>query len=178
MTLVVNLLGGPGTGKSTTAAGTFAELKLAGVNAELVTEYAKDIVWGRLTVVLEDQLYVFAKQHRRIHRLQGQVDVIVTDCPLFLSAYYGSAESEAFKTLVLEKFYAYENLNVFLQRTKPYNPAGRLQSEEKANDIDRVLRDMLDEEEIDYVAVPADRNAAHKVSRIVLDTLRIEPPSE
>jgi len=37
MTLVVNLYGGPGTGKSTTAAATFAELKMAGINCELVS---------------------------------------------------------------------------------------------------------------------------------------------
>lgn len=45
MTLYVNLYGGPGTGKSTGASYIFSKLKLAGVEAELVTEYAKDLVW-------------------------------------------------------------------------------------------------------------------------------------
>lgn len=41
-TLVVNLFGGPGSGKSTGAAYVFARLKMLGYNAELVTEFAKD----------------------------------------------------------------------------------------------------------------------------------------
>ncbi len=44
-TLVVNLLGGPGSGKSTTAADVFARLKWQDINCELVTEFAKDLVW-------------------------------------------------------------------------------------------------------------------------------------
>lgn len=43
--IVINLFGEPGAGKSTGAAYVFAMLKMNGVNAELVTEYAKDITW-------------------------------------------------------------------------------------------------------------------------------------
>ena len=42
--LVVNLFGVPGAGKSTGAAYVFSKLKMKGINAELVTEFAKDIV--------------------------------------------------------------------------------------------------------------------------------------
>jgi adenylate kinase family enzyme len=37
--LVVNLWGGPGSGKSTGACYIFAQLKLLGVNCEYVSEY-------------------------------------------------------------------------------------------------------------------------------------------
>jgi len=40
-TKVINLFAGPGAGKSTTAAGLFAEMKRANVDVELVTEYVK-----------------------------------------------------------------------------------------------------------------------------------------
>lgn len=43
--LVVNLFGVPGAGKSTGAAYIFSQLKMAGINAELITEFAKDKVW-------------------------------------------------------------------------------------------------------------------------------------
>ena len=43
--LCVNLFGGPGIGKSTTAAGVFNLLKLHGIETELITEFAKDLVW-------------------------------------------------------------------------------------------------------------------------------------
>lgn len=44
-TLIVNLYGGPGTGKSTGAAYIFSKLKMDGIDAEYVTEFAKDKVW-------------------------------------------------------------------------------------------------------------------------------------
>jgi adenylate kinase family enzyme len=43
--ILVNLYGAPGSGKSTGAAYIFSKLKMAGVDAELVTEFAKDKVW-------------------------------------------------------------------------------------------------------------------------------------
>lgn len=45
--LVVNLFGTPGAGKSTGAAYIFSELKMRGINAELVIEFAKDKVWEK-----------------------------------------------------------------------------------------------------------------------------------
>ena len=54
-TLVVNLFGVPGAGKSTGAAYIFAMLKMYGINAELITEYAKDKVWEENTQAFKNQ---------------------------------------------------------------------------------------------------------------------------
>lgn len=43
--LVINLFGGPSTGKSTTAAEIFVYLKKKKINCEYITEYAKDKTW-------------------------------------------------------------------------------------------------------------------------------------
>src|SRR3954464_5942728 len=109
MTLVVNMVAGPGTGKSTTAAGVFHELKLSGVNCELVQEYAKDLVWADNLKQLGNQVYILGKQYNRLWRLQDKVDVVVTDCPLFLSVYYGQHMSDNFKELALELFRSMDN---------------------------------------------------------------------
>lgn len=61
MTLVVNLYAGPGTGKSTTAALAFGELKTLGVNCEYVQEYAKDRVWDEHFSVFSNQIYLLGK---------------------------------------------------------------------------------------------------------------------
>jgi len=45
MTRVINLLGGPGVGKSTAAAKLFAKYKDEGKSVELVREYVKDWAW-------------------------------------------------------------------------------------------------------------------------------------
>lgn len=57
--LVVNLFGVPGAGKSTGAAYVFSKLKMKGINAELVTEFAKDIVWENNSRGLKNQEYIF-----------------------------------------------------------------------------------------------------------------------
>ena len=58
-TLVVNLFGVPGAGKSTGAAYIFSCIKMAGINAELITEYAKDKVWERNDEAFRNQAYIF-----------------------------------------------------------------------------------------------------------------------
>lgn len=173
MTLVVNLVAGPGTGKSTTAAGTFFELKSAGVNCELVTEYAKDLVWGESLKTLGNQVYIMGKQYHRLWRLQDKVDVIVTDCPLFLSVYYGAHMSSAFKELALELFNAMDNMTWFLQRVKPYNPAGRVQDETKARAIDLELRQLLGKHLVPHVVITADYDAPKLIADQVVARLAI-----
>ena len=65
-TLIVNLYGGPGSGKSTGAAYLFAKLKMAGVDAEYVTEFAKDKVWEGNQEAFRCQFYITGKRTFRI----------------------------------------------------------------------------------------------------------------
>ena len=55
-TLHINLWAGPGTGKSTMAAGIFAALKWNKIDCELVSEYAKQIVWEESYTKLNNQI--------------------------------------------------------------------------------------------------------------------------
>ena len=87
-TLIVNLYGGPGTGKSSGAAYIFSKLKMAGIDAEYVTEFAKDKVWENNTEAFKCQFYISGKQAFRISRCFGKVDVIITDSPIVLGKIY------------------------------------------------------------------------------------------
>lgn len=145
-TLIVNLYGGPGSGKSTGAAYLFSKLKMAGVDAEYVTEFAKDKVWEGSQKAFKCQFYITGKQAFRISRCFGEVDVIVTDSPLMLGKVYanlcglpilGNACVEAAKQ------YEGHTLDVIVRRTKEYNPNGRNQTEEEARGIDVAIRNML-----------------------------------
>lgn len=145
---IINLYGGPGTGKSTTAAQIFAELKKRGINVELVTEFAKDLTWHERHKTLTDQLYILGKQHHKIFMLKDKVDYIITDSPLFLSAYYNEfvcAEPlpETFRNLVIDLWWTYDSIDIFLTRSKAYNPKGRNQTEEEAVKIDTTLKAMM-----------------------------------
>jgi len=61
-TLIVNLFGGPGTGKSTLCADLFAKLKWRHTNCEMALEFAKDKVWEESFKVLDNQIYIFGQR--------------------------------------------------------------------------------------------------------------------
>jgi len=167
VTKIINLYGGPGTGKSTTAAALFAELKYRGVNCEYVQEYAKDKAWEFGTnhlgtpKVFQAQEYIFGKQHFRLRRCAEDVDVIVTDCPLFLGLIYMPKNFgiPSLKNCIREAYDLYDNLNIFLVRHKEYNPKGRFQSEEQAKDLDVKVKQMLTNQAVPFHVVDSDRTA-------------------
>ena len=145
MTILVNMYGGPGTGKSTSAAGVYSLLKTHGVNAELVTEFAKDLTWEERHDTLGNQPYIFGKQYHRLMRLNTKVDVIVTDGPLLNSILYNDGMIEELDPLVLRCYEEFTNRNYFLVRSKPYQQAGRTQCEAAAKALDNRIRAVLDQ---------------------------------
>lgn len=151
--IVINLFGGPGSGKSTTCAGLFAKLKLAGVNCEMALEYAKDKVWEESYKTLNNQIYVFGKQLHKLFRLKDKVDVIITDSPILLSIYYDKTKNPYLKDLVLDQFNSFRNLNYFVVRDETYNPNGRIQTKQESENIDEALVYLLKENNIDYGTV-------------------------
>lgn len=126
-----------------------------GINAELVTEFAKDKIWENNTEVFKNQAYLFGKQSYRMSRCRDKVDVIVTDSPLPLSIFYNNNPSltENFNNSIMDVFNSYNNVNYFLLRTKPYNPAGRHQSEKESDMLKQPMIDMLGKYNISYVEV-------------------------
>lgn len=171
MTLVINLFGGPGTGKSSTAASVFSLLKAENINCEMALEFAKDKVWEGSSHILDNQLYVFGKQYHRIKRLEGKVDVIITDSPILLSLVYGFKEGVSFHNLVREKHYEFDSVNYFLKREKPYNPAGRVQTEENAKKLDVSLKGVLLSNGIKFTELPADKATPILIVKEILERI-------
>lgn len=150
--VVVNLFGVPGAGKSTGAAYIFSRLKLNGINAELITEFAKDKVWENNTEAFKNQAYLFGKQSYKMSRCKDKVDVIVTDSPLPLSVFYNTDEvlGEDFNKVVMNVFNSYDNLNYLLTRVKPYNAVGRHQTEDESDALKQPMIDLLNNRHIAY----------------------------
>lgn len=149
---IINLFAGPGTGKSSTCAALFAELKYRGYNTEMVLEYAKDAAWERRGhKVFQAQEYIFGKQHFRLSRVAEEVQFAITDSPIFLSIVYAKPGYLPSLSLVIREAYdQYENINILLKRNKPYNPKGRLQNEEEARQKDIEIQDVLDKQNVPY----------------------------
>lgn len=156
--LVVNFLGGPGAGKSTLAAHVFAELKWDNINCELVTEFAKEAAWENHLALYEHQMYLFGTQYRWLKRLEGQVDVAVTDAPLLLQMIYaGESPPKSFKKVVLEAHNQFDNINFLVRRSKPYVKVGRHNDEDQARQLDSLMEDVLQEHRLRYKSFPGMR---------------------
>ena len=147
-TIVCSLYGGPGTGKSTISAGLFYFLKMNNVNCELVTEYAKDLVWEESFKKMENQINIFGKQHHRIFRLLGKVDVIITDSPLLMATTY--TQDPFLRAMYHHEYDKFNNYDVFLTRSKKYNPKGRTQTLEQAIEKDEEIKKLLRDTGINY----------------------------
>lgn len=170
---VINLIAPPGSGKSTGAAYIFAQCKLNGINAELIQEFAKDKVWEENSEVFKNQAYIFGKQSFRMSRCKDKVDVLVTDSPLILSAFYNTDPTlgEAFDEVVTNVFNSYDNINYFINRVKPYNPKGRHQSEQESDDMRAPLLKFLKDHNIQYKEVDGDTDGYDMIVADIIETL-------
>ena len=153
-TVIVNLYGAPGAGKSTGSAYIFGQLKMNNISVELVREFVKDKIYEKSEGVFNDQVYILGKQHFRQTNVKGNVDVIITDCPLIIQAYYTDKYkfpyADELRQLVLKLYSLENNINYFVNRDKPYNPDGRFQTEADSDSISGDLKEYLDNLGIEY----------------------------
>ncbi len=169
MTLVVNLFAGPGSGKSTTAAGIFSLLKMHDVKCEYVQEYAKDIMWEKTLTVYYNQMYILGEQHKRQHRLLDQVDVMVTDSPLLMQCVY--VEAKWYQDLCVKLHHDFDNKNYFLGRVKEFEDKGRREDLAAAIKIDIDIKELLRSTGTSYVYLDGDFSAVNQITDEVLQKL-------
>jgi Cdc6-like AAA superfamily ATPase len=149
-----NFLGGPGSGKSTTAALVFAEMKKEMYSVELVSEYVKAWAYANQPVDFYDQFYIQAKQmHYEYRFLKNGVKNVVTDSPVALSYIYAPPSLRGALKHVSDTYdQDFAFFNIFLVRgNKPYIAAGRYQSKDKAIEIDKRIQETVpDLHYVDY----------------------------
>ena len=169
--LIINLIGGPGSGQSTCASGIFYGLKKLGIDCEMALELAKDKVWEESLRTLDDQIYIFGKQFHKIWRLRDKVDVIITDSPLIVSIYYNTENSEYFDKLVVEQYNRFNNRMYFIERNETYQENGRLQTKEEAEKIDNEIKNILKQNNIDFTTIK-NKNAVEIIACHVIEYLK------
>jgi nicotinamide riboside kinase len=168
MMKVINVIAGPGAGKSTLASGLYHEAKRRGWNVELVTEVAKDLVWEGRTVALSNQAYVFGRQMQRLHRLDGHVDYVITDSPVLLSAIYAPSDyPKEWEQVVVELWKSYDNIVAFLGRGPWFDDRGRVHNLDASIEVDRRIAVLLAKHNITYTQV----DYGYQSPGEVLDTL-------
>lgn len=174
MMININLLGGPGTGKSTTRAGVFYRMKTDGYKIEEVVEYAKELTYGKEFIRLADQLHLLGEQHHRIYKLKDQVDFIITDSPFIMGlAYLEDSKHiprELFRELIVQIFKSYNNVNIFLERdveAHGYQEYGRNQTLEQAKVKDMEIKQILIDNRIPFHVVKMGSNSVEEIYSIV-----------
>lgn len=164
MTLLINIYGGPSAGKSTIAAGLFSYLNkhFSGAKSvELVTEYAKELTWENRHLTLQKQFYVDGKQFRNLSRVvDAGVDYIVTDSPIMKGSYYAKTYCPEFPKAYHDTLRYFDEvlgpaIHIFLERDGEYQTIGRNEPEEKALEMDRGLRNLLQNEYGSYYSFNA-----------------------
>lgn len=163
------------THNSTTAAGVFTLLKLHDIECELVTEFAKDLVWEERSRTFGDQHYIFGKQHHRMWRLHDKVDVMITDSPLMLSTVYrADTYAPSFEQNVVDTVCSYDNINFVINRTKKYNMNGRNETESQARAVDEKIKAKLLEYDMMWIDVMGNFKGINAVADAVLAKLGIK----
>lgn len=180
MTTIVNLYGGPGAGKSITAASTFALAKSQGLNCELVTEYIKSWAWEGRKPVNYDQFYFFGQQSRREYTLFDKVDLIITDSPVAICGYFasvfGSESQDACFRQMVREYYSMlgksgvKCLHFFMDRQHAYDPRGRFQTEQEATDMDVHQLIYLGRMGFDVKRLKSNNQASKKILQEVLES--------
>ena len=163
--LVINAYGGPCSGKSTTCLHLVSELKKLGFSAEYVPEYAKELVYEKrydlLDGSMEHQIDILLEQNKRVDRLVGNVDFIVSDSPIYLSYLYTNPDefpkgispfdNNDFLNLVSGLDLDYYTFNVFINRNEnEFQTKGRIHTLEESKNIDENIEWFLQDMGIFY----------------------------
>lgn len=175
-TIVINLFGEPSAGKSTCAMDITAKLKRKGINAEYVSEFAKDKVYENNGEVFKHQEYLFGKQSFKMGRVRDKVQVMVVDSPLILSIIYNQNNvlGEDFNKTVLNVFNSYDNRNYLLTRNHTYENEGRFQNEEEAQEVRNQIVEKLNIFNVSYSTVISKEKTCEEIVEQIVKEIKNE----
>ena len=171
-TIIINVLGGPGVGKTTIASDLFVRFKRKELDVEIVSEFAKELVWEKRNEAFDDRLYMHAEQNHRLMMMNGNLDYIITDSPLILTSVYNHFYLEDKHTkeynkmiddVTLQTFNSYNNITFLIEREIGYDTNGRRESLAEAKAIDERIIKYLEDNNIKYIKIKDRENAVDEI---------------
>lgn len=184
---VVNLLSGPGAGKSALAYVVTGLCKVKYHSVEYVHEYAKEMVWSDMgrydpdtgydSLIFSEQDWMLANQHRLQRRLiPKDIDLAITDTSLLLGILYAPDwYPDTYEPFMLDIYNSYTNVNIFVDRGDiPYQWEGRNQTLEESIAKDEESLNLLKNLGLPYHTVTQKSgdimHAANQVMDIIANT--------
>lgn len=168
---ILNLHGGPSSGKSTMAAQVFAFLKRHDIMTELVGEFAKELIYAGSEAQLINQVYIMGNQYKKLKDLERYgATLAISDSPLLMQRIYckGKAYENEIVPLLTKLDSEFSSINVFVKRVKKYQTFGRVHTEEESDYLSKEIWDSM-EGNFHYV-INGDTDGADKLA---YDVLRI-----
>jgi RecA/RadA recombinase len=152
-TIVIEIYGGPSIGKSTCAAELYSAFKHKQVRVEIAHEYVKRWAWEGRPVGAFDAYYILGKQIKEESSLFGKVDVVVSECPVALSATYAELYAPEYVrrgiAAAVRSYYdavaqvGHRRIAVMLPRRHRYEAEGRFEDEGQAMIVDAIIATQL-----------------------------------
>ena len=177
MTIVINILGGPNSSKSTMSALLFAHMKMKNYSVEHVPEFVKPLVWLEDWDSVHNQYYICNNQYKLLKSLDNKVDYIVTDGALLHTLVYNVynknnvSNIEKTEERALQMMKEFTNVYIFLDRNSKhkYDLLGRYHTEKQAKDIDRLILEALDNLKLDNLKILADENNINEIIKYIVN---------
>jgi nicotinamide riboside kinase len=169
--LVVNIFGGPGTGKSTLAAAIFCALKQRHIETACPEECAKLAIWSNQSWILDHQPIILGRTWETIYTLLDKVDVIIVDSPILLcSVYARDREPMCFHQMVGDIHKRTHRINLLIKRDTQigYSTNGRRETEREARLVDERIIGTLDAFNEPFVTCSSDQSLVERLAETVV----------
>ena len=142
-TIFINLVGGPGCGKSTVAAGLYSALKKGPMTVEFLREPIQRHILQNDTLIMSSQIPLFGEDLLQLQSVNGKVDVCIRDTSLLNNIVYDVEDNQLFHALVLQEYKKFTNIDFFINREDvPFEEYGRIHNYEQSLALDRRVKDV------------------------------------
>ena len=149
MTKVINFIGGPGRGKSTTAFLCAGYFKLhTDLKTELLIEPVKWLTYLKDFNTLSNQEYITSRMAFEIATVKDQVQLLITDYSLLNGV--GYTQDKYLQEYCLHNYSKQDNINFLIPRKAVYQQVGRAQKIEEAVEIDHRILNFVELNKIPY----------------------------
>ena len=156
-TIFINLVGGPGCGKTTTAVGLFHELKKSGMKVEFLREPIQKHIYQEDRLITMKQIPLFGEDMLQIYSLDGKVDVVVRDTSLLNNIVYDIDDNSLFHALVIQEHKKLNNIDFFINRGNiPFQEYGRIHDYAQSIELDKKIKDVYNFANVPLFEVPAE----------------------